>query len=166
MPCSKNFGDVYMSIIIRKFESKDSGELRRLKTLFEQELQWSPPEIFIEEFLKVVAGISKKDPELVKLAVVDGEVVGYCIAAKDLHSYEGFVLDITMDSAYIWDMYVLKDSRNEGTGKRLLDNMIQYLKNVGKKNVFLIVNVWNEDGKKFYEANDFKTWGYFLRRQI
>lgn len=82
MPCSKNFG-TNMSIIIRNFERRDSGELRRLKTLFEQELQWSPPEIFIEEFLKVVAGISKKDSELVKLAVADGKVVGYCIAAKD-----------------------------------------------------------------------------------
>ena len=127
MPCSKNFG-TNMSIIIRNFERRDSGELRRLKTLFEQELQWSPPEIFIEEFLKVVAGISKKDSELVKLAVADGKVVGYCIAAKDLHSCEGVVLDITMDSAYIWDMYVLKDFRHKDIGERLLDNMIQYLK--------------------------------------
>ncbi len=59
MPCSKNFG-TNMSIIVRNFERMDSGELRRLKTLFEQELQWSPPETFIDEFSKVVAGISKR----------------------------------------------------------------------------------------------------------
>jgi len=76
------------------------------------------------------------------------------------------VLDVTMDSAHIWDMYVLKEFRHKGIGRRLLNNVAQHLKNVGKKNVFLIVNVWNDDGKKFYEANGFKTWGFFLRRQI
>ena len=155
-----------MPTILRSFEIKDSEELKRLKTLFEQEMQWSPSTTFIEEFIKIVAGISKKDSALVKLAVVDDKVVGYCIATKDLHTYEGVVLDVTMDSAYIWDMYVLKNFRHKGIGKQLLDTMIQYLKSIGKKNVFMIVNVWNEDGKKFYERNGFRTWGYFLRRQI
>jgi len=155
-----------MSFIIRNFEEKDLPHLAELKGIFEDELGWKPSEGYLEEFSKVVLGICRKDPNLIKVVVIDDRLIGYCISTSRLHSYEGIVLDITSDSAYVWDIFITKVHRRQGIGQKLLDEVISYLKEIGKRRVFLVVNHWNEDGKKFFERNNFRLWGYFLNKEI
>jgi len=154
-----------MSFTIRNFEEKDLPQLVELKKIFEDELGWKPSEGYLEEFSKVVLGICKNDPNLTKVVVIDDRLVGYCISTSRLHSYEGIVLDITSDSAYLWDMFLMKEHRRQGIGQKLLNEVTSYLKEIGKRRVFLIVNRWNEDGKKFFERNGFRLWGYFLNKE-
>ena len=138
-----------MSSTIRNFEERDLHQLVELKRIFENELGWEPTKEYLEEFRKVVLGIHQRDPNLVKVAVIDDDLIGYCISSNQLHSYQGIVLDITFDSAYIWDMFIMHEYRRKGIGEKLLNEAISYLKEIGKQRVCLIVNYWNEGGKKF-----------------
>jgi len=155
-----------MSLVIRPFNKEDLPRLVELRRMFEIELGWKPPNEYLEEFSKVVLGIYERDPNLIKVAEIDDDLIGYCIATDRLHSYEGVVLDITRDSAYIWDVFILNGYRRHGVGKRLLDEVILHLKRIGKRRVCLIINYWNEGGKKFFERNGFELWGYLLNKEI
>ncbi len=154
------------SFVVRDSEEDDLIKLVDLKRISERELDWEPPEGYLEEFSKIVQGIRKKDKSLVKVAEVDGELVGYCISVKDLHSYDGVVLDITMDSAYLWDLYVHKQHRMKGIGTRLLEEAIQHLKSIGKARCYLLANYWNEEGKAFWEKKSFTLRGYLLEKRL
>jgi len=154
------------SLLIKEFSEEYLSELVVLKRICEEEAKWVPPDGYLEEWSRVIVGIYKKDANLIKLAFVGGRLVGYCISIKDLHNYEGVVLDITWDSAYIWDLFVLKEHRGKGIGKALLNQTIAYMKQIGKDKVGLLVNYWNDPARKFFEKLDFKLWSHFLVKRI
>lgn len=152
--------------VVRDSEEDDLIKLVDMKRMSERELDWEPPEEYLEEFSKIVKGIRKRDKSLVKVAEADGELVGYCIAVKDLHSYDGVVLDITMDSAYLWELYVPKQHHRKGIGTKLLEETIQHLKSIGKTRCYLSENYWNEEGKVFWKKKGFSLRGYLLEKQL
>jgi GNAT superfamily N-acetyltransferase len=154
------------SFFVRDSEDEDLIKLVNMKRISEQELNWDPPEEYMEEFSKIVQGIRKKDKSLVKVAEANGELVGYCIAVKDLHSYDGVVLDITMDSAYLWELYVLKQHHRKGIGTKLLEETILHLKAIGKTRCYLTENNWNEEGKAFWDRKGFTLRGYLLEKRL
>ena len=151
---------------ISPFHGEKISDLKALKRLCEIEMGWNPPEEYLEEWKKVVLGIYRQDPNLVKIASVNEKIVGYCISVKKLHNYDGVVLDITWGSAYIWDMFVLKEYRKMGIGTTLLNDTIEYLKLQGVDKVGLLVNYWNENAKKLFEELGFKLWSYFLIKRL
>jgi len=116
----------------------------------------------LDEWVKAVIGIYRQDPNLVKVALTDERIVGYCISVKRLHNYEGVVMDVTWKSAYVWDLFVLKEHRNIGIGTALLDDAIVYLKSIGFDKVGLLANYWNKNAKRLVEKLSFKLWSYFL----
>lgn len=107
-----------------------------------------------------------QDPNLVKIAAVDDKIVGYCVSVKTSHNYEGVVMDITWKSAYIWDLFVLKEYRNAGIGTALLNRAFEYLKSIGVDKVGLLVNYWNENAKLLFEKLGFKRWSCFLVKRF
>ncbi|MBS7635938.1 GNAT family N-acetyltransferase [Candidatus Bathyarchaeota archaeon] len=141
-------------------------ELKTLKKLCETELGWEPPEEYLDEWVKAVLGIIRHDQNLVKIAYTNGKIVGYCVAVKKLHNYEGVVMDITWKTAYIWDLYVAKEYRNRGVATALIENAIAYLKSIGIEKVGLLVNYWNENAKKLFEKLGFKLWSHFLVKKL
>jgi ribosomal protein S18 acetylase RimI-like enzyme len=147
---------------IEPLREKQIPELQELKRLCEIESGWTPPKEYLEEWVKVVMGIHNQDPCLAKVALVDGKIVGYCISVKKLHSYDGVVLDITWNSAYIWDLFVLKEQRNKGVGTALINDATAYLKSIGVDKVGVLVNYWNDHAKRLFEKFGFKLWSYFL----
>jgi len=151
---------------IRNLEEADLPAILNLKKAYELELGWKPPDGYFDEFLKILQGIRKGDPGLIKVAVVKDKIVGYCISVSNLHCYDGVVLDITMDSAYIWELFVLREYRGKGIGRRILEETLKHLESIGKRNVFLIVNYWNDRGRKFFEKMGFRFWGYFLIKRL
>jgi len=154
------------SFVVRDSEEEELAKLVNMKRISERELGWEPPEEYLEEFSKIVRGIRKRDKSLVKVAEADGELVGYCIAVKDLHSYDGVVLDITMDSAYLWELYVPKQLHRKGIGTKLLEETIQHLKSIGKTRCYLTENYWNEEGKAFWDKKGFTLRGYLLEKRL
>ncbi len=154
------------SFFVRDSEEEDIIKLVSMKRTSEQELNWAPPEEYLKEFSKIVQGIRKKDKSLVKVAEANGELVGYCIAVKDLHSYDGVVLDITMDSAYLWELYVPKQHHRKGIGTKLLEETILHLKTIGKTRCYLSVNNWNEEGKAFWDKKSFTLRGHLLEKRL
>jgi len=151
---------------IESFKRGQLPELEKLKKLSEIETGWDPPQEYMDEWGKAVLGIHRQDPNLVKVAFIDREIVGYCISVKRLHDYEGVVMDVTWKSAYIWDLFVLKEYRNMGLGTALLNDAIAYLKSIGVDKAGLLVNYWNEDAKKLLEKLGFKLWSYFLVKRF
>lgn len=154
------------SFVVADFKEKFLSKLIGLKKIYEKESGWEPPSDYFEEFSKIVLGICRKEANLVKLALVNDELVGYCISVKDLHSYEGVVFDVTWRSAYIWDIFVLKTHRRKGIGEALLNEAITYLKSIGKDKVGLLVNYRNNIAKRFFEKRGFKPWSRFLVKHI
>ena len=101
-----------------------------------------------------------------KVALVGQKIVGYCIAVKKLHSYDGVVLDITWNSAYIWDLFVLKEHRNKGVGTALISDAIAYLKSIGIDKVGVLVNYRNDHAKRLFKKLGFKLWSHFLVKRL
>lgn len=151
---------------IGSFNREKVPEPERLKKLNEIETGWDPPQEYLEEWVKAVLGICRQDLNLVKVASIDEEIVGYCISVKRLHNYEGVVMDVTWKSAYIWDLFVLKEYRNMEIGTALLNDAISYLKSIGADKVGLPVNYWNKNAKMLVEKLGFKLWSYFLVKKL
>jgi ribosomal protein S18 acetylase RimI-like enzyme len=151
---------------IEPLTKEQISELRELKQLCEIESGWNPPPEYLEEWIKVVLGILNHDPLLAKVALIDKKVVGYCISVKRLHNYDGVVMDVTWKSAYIWDLFVLKEYRNMRIGTALINDVIVYLKSIGVDKVGLLVNYWNENAKKLFEKLGFKLWSHFLVKRL
>ncbi|MGQ9530594.1 MAG: GNAT family N-acetyltransferase [Candidatus Bathycorpusculaceae bacterium] len=131
--------------------------MRKLKKLCDTESGWTPPEEYLEEWIKAVLSIYNHDVNLVKVALDGEKVIGYCISVKRLHNYDGVVMDITWNLAYIWDLFVLKEYHNMGIGTALLNDAIAYLKSTGVDKVGFLVNYWNENAKRLFEKMGFKT---------
>lgn len=151
---------------IESFEEKRVSELEKLQQLCEIELGWSPPKEYLEEWTRAVIGICRQDPNLVRIATIDGKIVGYCVSVKKLHNYDGVVMDVTWNSAYIWDLFVHRDHRNVGVGTALLNDAITYLQSIGVDKVGLLVNYWNENAKRLFEKLGFKLWSHFLLKRF
>jgi ribosomal protein S18 acetylase RimI-like enzyme len=151
---------------IESLREKQIPELKELKQLCEIESGWNPPQEYLEEWVKVVLGVYHQDPCLVKVALIDKKVVGYCISVKKLHSYEGVVMDVTWKSAYIWDLFVLKEYRNKGIGAALISDTIAYLKSIDVEKVGVLVNYGNDNAKRLFEKLGFKLWSQFFVKKL
>lgn len=141
-------------------------ELRELQRQCEIEMGWDPPENYMDEWIKTVLGLHQQDPNLVKVAVVNDKIVGYCILVKQLHNYEGVVMDITWNSTYIWDLFVAKEHRNRGIGTKLLNGAVTYSKSIGCDKTGLLVNYQNEPAKKLFEKAGFKLQCHYLTKRF
>ena len=56
---------------------------------------------------------------------------------------------------YIYHAMVSRELRRSGTGKRLVDEVLQELENLGINKAALVVYSENEDGNRFWEALGF-----------
>jgi ribosomal protein S18 acetylase RimI-like enzyme len=151
---------------IRPFMPQLDLELRGLKKLCEEEMGWEAPQEYLEEWMKAVVGVHNQDPNLAKVAVAGGGIIGYCISVKRLHNYDGVVMDVTWRSAYIWDLFVLKEYRNRGVGTALLNDAFAYLKSIGVSKAGLLVNYWNESARRLFEKMGFREWSHFLVKNL
>jgi ribosomal protein S18 acetylase RimI-like enzyme len=86
--------------------------------------------------------------------------------SKDFTTMMAWLWIITWKSAYIWDLFVLKEYRKKGVGTALLNDAIAYLKSTGVEKVGLLVNYWNEDAKRLFEKLGFKLWSHFLVKRL
>jgi ribosomal protein S18 acetylase RimI-like enzyme len=143
------------------FSEEHVVALRELQKQCEIEMMgWDPPQEYLDEWARTVLGLYQQDPNLVKIAVVEDKVVGYCIMVKKLYNHEGVVMDVTWNTTYIWDLFVAKEHRNKGIGTKLLNEAI------GCDKTGLLVNYQNERAKKLFEKAGFKLYNYYLMKRF
>jgi hypothetical protein len=51
-------------------------KLVSLKAAFDRESAWDPPEEYLNEWIEAVKGIHHKDPNLLRIVMVEYEIVG------------------------------------------------------------------------------------------
>jgi ribosomal protein S18 acetylase RimI-like enzyme len=151
---------------IEPIKEEKISELLELQRLCEIESGWDPPQEYLEEWIKAVLGIHNHDPCLVKIALINEKIIGYCISVKRLHNYDGVVMDVTWKSGYIWDLFVLKEYRNMGIGTAFINDAVAYFKSIGIDKIGLLVNYRNENAKKLFEKLGFKLWSHFLVKRL
>lgn len=78
------------------------------------------------------------------VAIIDSKVVGYATYFFAYYSWIG-------KSMYLDDLYVSKEYRKQGIGKKLLDSVIDLAKKKECKKMRWQVSNWNKNAQKFYE---------------
>ena len=93
------------------------------------------------------------------LAVENDKVVGLimgCVKGYDEYDY----LDYKCPrSGEITELIVSKNARSNGIGKKLMQKLEEYLKNIGCEYIFIDVFAYNKNAIKFYEKTGFHTRG-------
>ncbi|MAX70562.1 MAG: GNAT family N-acetyltransferase [Flavobacteriaceae bacterium] len=110
--------------------------------------------------------IYEKEPDAVEVTVADLEKDGFgddkkftCFVIEDNNMVEGLALVYTRYSTWkgnvlhLEDLIVNEKHRGKGLGKKLLDTVVKYGKNLGVKRVSWEVLDWNEPAITFYEKN-------------
>jgi hypothetical protein len=63
--------------------------LAELKRLCEIEAGWEPPQEYLDEWVKAALGLYRQGPNLVRIAIADEKIAGYCLSVRKLHNHEG-----------------------------------------------------------------------------
>jgi ribosomal protein S18 acetylase RimI-like enzyme len=115
----------------------------------EKVLKAARPEYYEMKFEKL---FQSKDyiPASLVAEEKDGTVVGFVMGELFLGEYGMFQEEATLDT-----IGVDPDCRHQGIGKRLMDEFVDHLRELGVQKIFTLVN-WNDSGlTQFFRANDF-----------
>jgi GNAT superfamily N-acetyltransferase len=128
-----------MKILIRKADEIDFPEIIDLINEFAL-FQKTPKKVSIT----LAQMIKDKDIFQCLVAVSDNEIVGFATYFFTYHSWTGKGLHLD-------DLYVKESFRKSGTGKRILDHIINLAKKEECKNVRWMVSSWNLNAIDFYK---------------
>lgn len=128
-----------MKVLIRKANEKDFPAIIALIKKFAV-FQKTPEKVSIT----LEQMIQDKDIFQCLVAVSDDEIAGFGTYFFTYHSWSGKGLHLD-------DLYVKESFRKTGTGKKLLDNIINLAKEEKCKNVRWMVSAWNLNAIDFYK---------------
>ncbi len=128
-----------MKILIRKANEKDFPAIISLIKEFAV-FQKTPEKVSIT----LEQMIEDKDIFQCLVAVSDDEIAGFATYFFTYNSWSGKGLHLD-------DLYVKESFRKTGTGKKLLDNIINLAKEEKCKNVRWMVSAWNLNAIDFYK---------------
>lgn len=114
-----------------------------------------------ERWKEFAEGIIKKKLGAVKIAIVDGNIVGYI-----LYTYRDSPLQLYKKRGTIYDLFVREKYRGMGIGKALLSSALEDLKLNGVKMVQLYVKSDNITAISLYESYGFKESLKVMRREF
>ena len=134
------------TINIRLMQADDFDAVVRID---EKVLQVSRPDYYEMKFEKLFASRDYLPGSLVA-ELEDGTVVGFVMGEIFLGEYGIFEEEATLDT-----IGVDPDFRREGIGKRLIDEFIDHLKEVGVKKVHTLVGLNDPKLLRFFSANEF-----------
>ena len=128
-----------MKILIRKAYETDFPEIIDLIKEFAL-FQKTPEKVSIS------LGQMIKDKDIFRclVAVAENEIVGFATYFFTYHSWTGKGLHLD-------DLYVKESFRKAGTGRKLLDNIINLAKEEKCKNVRWMISDWNSNAIDFYK---------------
>ncbi len=127
------------------------------------DLSIPPSEENVAAWTAFVAGIIKRDPSQVLVAVNDeGEIVGYVLYIKKPAS----AIKRRFRCAVIYDLYVVPEHRRKGVGSALLEKALNLLEEEGAECVELSVWVGNEAARRLYEKFGFEEYVIRMRKVL
>ncbi len=140
-------------MVIRKADKKDLISIMKLNNeLFELEL--AEYDMYLvknwplsEEGKKYFSDAIKND--VVFVAEIDGEVVGYVLGRIANIPYYSFAL------AELCNMCVQKEFRCKGIGRDLVQNLIDHFKSIGIDKFIVTASFKNKYAKEFYKKLGF-----------
>lgn len=123
---------------LREYEIKDKEQLIKL---------WVDVSVKEHEFIdweEEMKEIDEKEYEKIIVAVCDGQVIGSMAYKK-----------INDEVAELKRVYIYPEHRGKGLAKKLLDTILEVIKNNKYKKI--IVETWESfvSGRRFYEKNNF-----------
>lgn len=132
-----------MNFIIREATVNDIPQVRKLVeglALFEK----APEEVTVslEEFTN--DGFGENPVYKCHVAETDNKIVGFCIFYIAYSTWKGKIV-------YLDDLFVDEQYRKHGLGKKLIDEVIYYAKEVNANQVRWSVLDWNENAINFYK---------------
>lgn len=128
-----------MKNLIRKASEKDFPAIIALIKEFAV-FQKTPEKVSIT----LEQMVTDKDIFQCLVAVVENEIAGFATYFFTYNSWSGKGL-------YLDDLYVKESFRKTGTGKKLLDDIIDLAKEEKCKNVRWMVSAWNHNAIDFYK---------------
>jgi len=149
-----------MKTIIRKANLKDLEEILRLnKALFDYEtifndeynLDWTYSDTGRSYFKKMI------ESEITIVAEVDKKIAGYLVASVHISSFRKF-----NPVAELENMYIDKECRRQGIGKKLVEEMKKEIKARGAKTVKVEAAFQNDSAIKFYKSFGFSEFDVML----
>lgn len=126
-------------MVIRKADEKDFSAILDLIKEFSV-FQKTPEKVTIT----LDQMVREKDLFRCILALADNRIIGFATYFFAYHSWTGKALHLD-------DLYVTEAHRKQGTGKKLLDAVIDLAKAQHCKKVRWLVSRWNLNAIKFYK---------------
>ena len=139
---------------IRKIKLEDMDDVfRLLNELYKNKIQYDKfKEIYIQKLNDVNSYYI--------VAVVDEKIVGVLISELQVQLHRskkrGYIIDLIVDENY----------RNQGIGKALLENAINYAKDSDCEVVDLSSYITNDNAHRFYEKNGFIKHSYMFKMYL
>jgi ribosomal protein S18 acetylase RimI-like enzyme len=109
-----------------------------------------------------VIGLIDEDPGQIQVAEENGKLVGYVMSQKIVKT----PLDMAYNWSYVSDVYVKRNHRRQGIGRKLLQATVEYLKSVGSEHVRLAVWHRNEGAIRLYKELGFKEHMHTLQIEL
>jgi PhnO protein len=139
---------------IRKIEIGDlDGVYKLLNDLYSNKLKY-------EIFAKIYKEKVFDNNSYYIVAVSNGKIVG--VLTSEIQTK----LHREKKQSFIEDLIVDKDYRNNGIGKELLQNAIEYAKKQDCEVIELTSYLQNDDAHRFYENNGFIKHSYKFKKYL
>ena len=139
---------------IRKIKLEDMDDVfRLLNELYKNKIQYDKfKEIYIQKLNDVNSYYI--------VAVIDQKIVGVLISELQVQIHR------SKKRGYIEDLIVDENYRNQGIGKSLLENAINYAKDNDCEVVDLSSYITNDNAHRFYEKNGFIKHSYMFKMYL
>lgn len=101
--------------------------------------------------------IDKKSNMLILMAYSGKKAVGYT---------KSYIIDQKLRVGYCNELYIKKEARGLGIGKKLLDESLKWMKQKKAVRAMMSVYLWNDGAKGFYEKEGFEAYAVSYEKKI
>jgi GNAT superfamily N-acetyltransferase len=132
-----------MQYTIRKAIKEDVPQIKKLidaLALYEK----APQEVTVTEAQLLEDGFGEKPIYQCRVAEANGQLLGFSLFYIAYSTWKGKLI-------YLDDFFVKEEYRNLGIGKKLMDEVVMFAKEVNVNQVRWAVLEWNDLAIKFYE---------------
>jgi GNAT superfamily N-acetyltransferase len=132
-----------MDIVIREATVGDMPQVRKLVeglALFEK----APEEVTVSLSEFINDGFGNNPLYKCTVAESNDKIIGFSLYYVAYSTWKGRIV-------YLDDLFVIEEYRKHGVGKKLIDSVIYYAKEIQANQVRWLVLEWNENAINFYK---------------
>lgn len=110
------------------------------------------------------AFINRDENTLILIALIDRKPIGYALGK--IYEAEKTAANGTGKIGLLDELYVDEVARVSGIGKKLIDEVIRWLRGKGISRIRLQAYSWNKNAKRLYEKYGFKEYAAAYEKHI